>query len=107
MHAAPPLAPRPTAASPLKPSQTAQEFRWKFLKGQQLHATRLSEPAPEADDDTLQWKEAGVFPCQRYNMCQFCIVITRIQRTEALLQPRGPAAAVWSLMTIVSSSEEP
>ena len=107
MSSSTPTAPRPKAASPLKPTQAAQEFRWKFLKGQQLHATRLNEAAPEPDDGSLQWKEAGAFPCHWQSCFPLWRVLTCIQRIEASLRPRGLAAAVLSLMMIALSSEEP
>jgi hypothetical protein len=51
----------PSAVSALKPSKKAQEFRWKYLKEKQVHATPLHErPAPAADD-SLEWREAGTF----------------------------------------------
>ena len=58
-----PALPRPTSVASLKPSKTAQEFRWKYLKGQQMHATQLHQPVQDVDT-SLKWKEASVLLCR-------------------------------------------
>ena len=98
MNAEPP--PRPLAVATLKPTRTAQEFRWKYLKGQQAHATRLHEPAPEAEA-SLQWQEASV-PARAYGpTSRVCPFLTRVQRIEELPQRHGLAAAAWLSVMIV------
>jgi hypothetical protein len=97
---------RTQAIAGLKPSRTAQEFRWRFLKGQQMHATRLHEPVVDVDE-SLQWKEAGAIrrrlrhlPSPRWDSWR---ANNRHQYIEGSLQLHARDVAASSLVTIALS----